>query len=543
MTTINLRGFKGMMPARDPEVLPSEYATLAINCKTDKGVLESYRGLKKFRDASLQSDIKGIYRYGGTQDITTGEILEFSQPVKIVAAPLPDNTDDNIIVIVGDGEPKITNKSAAIGTPPYPSKTYKLGVPQPTGKVSVAINGNRPDKAEVYERDYIITYLAKLGSLVMEGKPSLPSTPQKIGAGQKASLTNIPAPVSNTNINYTGKRLYRRTNYTANSGFNLVAELITDQTSFTDDKDESEIDGDKIPDYLFNADPPVTTMNDIVVLPNGIAVGSDKNALYLSYPYQIHAWGVFNRYVLPYDIAGIGQFENTVVACTSKNPVLFSVNSIDSVGIQEVYINQGCISKKSIVSGDVGVVYASANGLIQISSEGVKNLTGAIIDRKTWESFNHETITAIIWKDQYIASFEDTTGRKRLFMLNLADINQGFIFYDLKIDAFYNDPVSSFLLAAYKKEISLFTEKNLLNFTWKSGKLIKPVIMINSCRILKEGNIAIKIFKDGVQVTDIPVPDKAFRVPGGKAEVYEIELSGTGKVSYLSLADSMRKLF
>jgi hypothetical protein len=64
---------------------------------------------------------------------------------------------------------------------------------------------------------------------------------------------------------------------------------------------------------------------------------------------------------------------------------------------------QACVSKRSLAYlTDIGVVFASPDGLIAIAGNGkVANLTDSIFTRRQWQALRPETILGVAHDDVY----------------------------------------------------------------------------------------------------------------------------------------------
>ncbi|WP_062260395.1 hypothetical protein [Endozoicomonas arenosclerae] len=534
-----ISGHTGSLPAVDAARLPANAASIAENCRVDKGVLQSARGLKDYRDLSL-GDVKTVYRYGALPgDIESGHIFEWSEVVDCVAAPLPEDVSDTVLIL-GDGEPKITHNGLALGSGRKPSNSYRLGVPQPGSAIVVNVSGNFDDGAREFNRDYMVTFVCQVGALVMEGKPSNPSIPVTMRTGQTCQLTGIVQPPAG-NYNFVGKRLYRRSNYSGPGSWQLVAQLANTVDSFTDNLEDTEIPGSLPDQSVFDADMPNSQLFAATALPNGITAYTDGDAVYYGFPYRPHAVGAFNRTPIKHCV-GLGHFENIIVALTAENPVIITGDSPAGMYPDEITNSQGCLSRRSIVSGPFGVAYASPDGLSVVTGAGADVATTDVIDRDSWQELNPSSIAGVLWEGSYMGAFTRTNGSRGVFLFDPRNRSQGILFYDLEVDALHADGLSDTVFVVSDGKVKLWDRGEALQFRWRSGVSITDPIKLSTCRIKFDGTFRLRLWRDGIKVFDAPVTNRAFRLPAGRGERWQYELEGIGTIYSVVLASSMQEV-
>ncbi|MCW7556484.1 hypothetical protein NX722_28380 [Endozoicomonas gorgoniicola] len=535
-----ITGFSGTFPAISPVRLPVNAATVAENCRVDRGILQSAKGLQDYRALNL-AEVKSLYRYGAVPgDIKSGHLFEWGQVVDCVPAPLPENHSD-IVLIAGDGEPKITDNSLALGSSRKPVASYRLGVPQPSSSPYVEVSGDPADGARRFRRDYLVTFLCQMGSYVMEGKPSAPSIPVEMETGQTCTVKGINQPPQGA-YHFIGKRLYRRSNYSGSGSFQLVAELPVTTETFTDNKDDTAIPGDVIREFVLDADMPPAGLFTMGALPNGLCFGTDGEAVFYSFPYQVHAWGAFNRTPIKHKVIGVGHFENVIVALTSENPVIITGENPSLMNPDELTIGQGCVSRRSIVSGSFGVAYASPDGLTVVTGAGADVATSDLMDRDSWQALNPASVIGALYEGAYLGAFTRKDGSRGVFLFDPKKRDQGILFYDLAIDGMASDGLADTVFAVSGDRVKLWAMGDELPLRWRSRVSMTDPIKLNTCRVKHDGSLRMRLWRDGVKVFDAPVNRRAFRLPAGRGSQWQVELEGTGKVYAVILATSMSEV-
>lgn len=147
-------------------------------------------------------------------------------------------------------------------------------------------------------------------------------------------------------------------------------------------------------------------LEGIVSLRNGIFAAFYKNTVYFSVAYQGHAWPLSYAIPLDFDIVGLGCFGNTLVICTTASTFLCVVSNPANTILIPLQEANACISKKSIVSLQESVIYATEFGLVRITNNGVQQLTTSIFSERSWRNYNPATITACGWQGKYLMFFE-----------------------------------------------------------------------------------------------------------------------------------------
>jgi len=156
-----------------------------------------------------------------------------------------------------------------------------------------------------------------------------------------------------------------------------------------------------------NATPPTTDeqgLKGILAMPNGFLIGFTDTDLWMSVPYQPHAWP--REYVVSteYPIVGIGLVGNTCVVCTQGYPTAITGVNPASTSFTKLNTVEPCLSRGSIVSTLYGVYYASQNGLIGVNTGGVENVTQDIITRESWiRYYSPEYIRGVRYQNGYFA--------------------------------------------------------------------------------------------------------------------------------------------
>ena len=391
---IQLSQFRGLIPKLEPILLPEFNGADAVNTKLWTGALDSFREGTTVDTPTKTGTIKTIYRFGATSgDDLSGAAFHWTTDVDVVRGPVAGDTTERTYY-TGDGVPKVTDNTIALsGGTDYPENSYTLGIPAGTATIGVAVSGTadaEATEADTIYRSYVMTFLSAWGE---EGPPTNPSAVISLLPGQQVDLSALGgAPSGNYNI--TQKRIYRSVSGANSDQYFHVADIPVAQTTYSDTTEDSVVGFELVTATWFA---PPTDMHSLGLLDNGIGFGASKNQIYVSEPYLLHAWNPLYALPVSDDIVGTGKYANTIVALTKKNPTLIYGVDPSAMTARELYINQGCISKRSIVSGPFGVLYASPDGLVLVG-EGASGIiaTENFLTRDQWQALNPHTLMGVL---------------------------------------------------------------------------------------------------------------------------------------------------
>lgn len=403
-------------------------------------------------------------------------------------------------------------------------------------------NVGSADARDEVDRDYVLTFTAQLGSLVMEGPPSEPSRMITVTPVNAVQVTNL-ATVPSGNYPWHGKRLYRRIYSQGVTRYGLVAELGLDDDSYVDAIPDAELPGDELASTYY--DPPPENLHSLNVLSNGLVFGASDNDVCISEPYLPHAWNPFARYPFPHPVEGVGIADNNIVVVTQKNPYLLTGTMATAMSSIELNMEQGCIARRSIASGSFGCCYASPDGLVVISSSGSNVVTQGMITPEQWQALNPPSMITVVHEDTIIITFTRLDGGKGTMLINPGLKEAGIRFTDQTFTAAYRDPLLDSVIIydpANEGVFSLWDRGEPMQYIWRSRliTLPKPLnftafrVMADSYQQLQFRLIIDDVVKSEVSVLD----DREYRLPSGYSKRYvQVEVEGTDLVRSISIAE------
>lgn len=395
---LTLAAFQGRVPRLGDRHLGDTQATVANNCKLTSGELRSFRNIKEVNDPAYSTaGLLTIYLYGKGE--TYERWLQWGDDVDVTKGPIAGDTTERTY-FTGTDKPRAFDKDMVDigGDDEYPESTYILGVPAPTTAPTATVTGT--PSGDPVDRAYVYTFLTGWGE---EGPPSPPSSTVTVETGESVDLTTMDqAPAGDYNISKW--RIYRVVTSITGAEYQFVAEVTinTNTPQYNDSKTDAQL-GEVLP--TLDWDPPPTTMVGLIALPNGVLAGFTGNEICLSEPYVPHAWPISYRRIVNYPIIGLGHFGNTIVILTEEHPYLLTGLHPSALSMSTVSSPFPCVSKRGIVSTDLGVMYPSNDGLILINPSGTKNMTAPLMDRDDWSAYQPASLHACFSEGKYFGFY------------------------------------------------------------------------------------------------------------------------------------------
>jgi hypothetical protein len=405
MAFITLEGFSGISPRTGPALLAANQAQLARNIKLQSGELRPWRQPVDVYTTGL-AGVTTIYKLINSAG-TSSAWLEWTGDVNVASSPVADTTDARIYY-TGDGAPKKTNWNLATtsgtGTKPFPDSWYYMGVPNPTGAPTLVKTGGSGTTHE--DRVYVYTYVSTFGSVLEESGPSPTATISTVEPDATITVSGFAtAPTTAAGYNITAIRIYRSVYGNGTANYLYVGTVsVTPSTgvasgSFADTVLAAAL-GVPIPSLYFS--PPPSTLSGLVSMPNGILAGFTGNEVWFCEPYLPHAWPSNYTMTVGAPIVGLGVFGQTLVVCTTSHPYLITGSSPGAMSQEKLPLLEPCVSKKSIVGDQYGVLYASPNGLVSVAPGGMDVISRPLMTRDEWQQYVLTDSIGLIYQNMYL---------------------------------------------------------------------------------------------------------------------------------------------
>lgn len=542
MAAVILRAFGGIAPAIPPRFLSEQQAQTAKNVRVypQVGPLAPMRGLSSsLMTLAKSGTIKSIYKFGDAESATQYWFHWVSPDVDVVRGFVFGDVSKRTYFTGGESKPRVTDVTLALtgaGTA-YPTNSYELGVPKPTLPLTVSnLNGVVAEEELSETRVYTYTWVNSWGE---ESEPfsadPMPFTHRvAVSEGQTVRVTMPTSPPGGP-YNITHKRIYRSVAATAGAEYLYVGQVAAATATFDDAVDPLEL-GESLPSMHWSMPP--ENLRGLVGLPNGVLAGFVEQDVYFSEPYRPFAWPLMYQQAVGSLIVGLGVMDTTLVVLTNGKPYFIQGGHPDSMVMVEADIPQACVSKRSIASMQGAVIYASPDGLVQISPGGSSMITQGLFTREQWQSFQPEKIHAYVHDGKYIA-FHDTGG----FIVDPA--TGTFTLHELTADGGYADLLTDTLYLTKGRALHKWDAGTPMTYVWRSKQFTMPQPIGFTCiRVEAEAYpITGRLYRDGVLVHTYSFADnKTQRVPSGRGRLWEVELESTAEVFRVGLATSPKEL-
>lgn len=555
MPAIDIVSMRGEMPRVLPHMLPDGYAALAQNCHFRFGVITPVSDDGK---SGVTFGIKPetLFLYSRDKWFTWSGIVD--------AVRSPVAQDPYGRVYYTDGQyPKVTSAQIATsGSGPYPTTSYRLGVPAPESAIMCTVYNPpvpTPDKTtdasdnnavpqsqdddptDNETRFYTQTFVTAYGE---EGPPGPESLEQTVKKGGSVDLTMQPPPLQHSNI--TRRRIYRSASGGGNADFLLVTELSAGVLSFHDDLPVEQLGPVLETEHYVM---PPDNMLGLCMMANGIAAGFAGNEVMFSEAFLPYAWPDSYRQTTAEDIVAIAPIGTALVVATKGEPYLFSGVSPSNISGAKLPLTQACVSRQSMVVMDGFVLYAGTNGLVSVDGSGNAVIaTEKIISPEQWRGmFNPSSIKAYQYRGEYVARYTKKDGSQAVFIFNPQDMDIRHM--GTTFDTAYNDTATDTLYLVKGRELSVSQGANTpLPLVWRSKAFIAQENTSFSCLRVKAPypeRVGISVFADGQPVIQLPpgaLSGSVLKLPTVTGREWYLEVSGFGQIERITLSTSMPEM-
>lgn len=287
------------------------------------------------------------------------------------------------------------------------------------------------------------------------------------------------------------------------------------------------------------AEPPAA-LRGLTALPNGVMAGFFGNTLCFCEPFHPYAWPVDYQHATEHPIVALAAFDQTLVVGTTGFP--YYVSGADSASMAAIKLQraQACVSARSMVAVDGGVVYASPDGLCLANSSGVTVVTEELFTREDWQKLNPSTMVCG-YHDGVV--YMVTTGGDLSGCYALDFRARRLVSLPLAASAFHNDMATDTLYAVSGTSISgLFSGATRRTGVWRSAKIVLPAhagwawLGVESDF---EAPVTVRWYGDGVLRHTATVTSRTpVRMPSGRYLEHEVEVESAARLNSVTLATS-----
>ncbi|MEF2146634.1 MAG: hypothetical protein V3573_14405 [Desulfovibrionaceae bacterium] len=521
--------FRGAIKAIEESRLGDEYAAEAVNCDLRTGALVPLKG---------KSDLWSVPGAAEKIYLWDDKLACFTQK-DISVLPHPNN--DNLVWTGSDYGiyPRQASKEQFFGTGSagLPVESSRFGLDEPPSAPMVHVNGEATGDL-IRSTSYRFSAVAVTGE---ESNLSLPSAVVDVYEGQTAELYRL-WPTAEIPEFVDKIRIYRaETDSYGSPSWAFVTELPAATVKYSDIVEETEevaqSDG-----WL-----PPENFEGLVDIGNGIVAGWKGRDVCLS---EVGVPTAFpEKYRLRTDatIRGIGMTGAFAIVLTDKEPSILSASTPESATMASLQFGASCLSARSICSTKYGVVFASHEGLMQITSGGVPSiLTEGILSREQWLAYGPENMVCVPQDDKiYIFRYGQTVAL--LYDMRRSDFTEIELPFAVS-DAHVDSAGGRILLLNSADSVGALGEGENLQFRWKSGLYLFPNTKVfSAARILGEQSVTspavLTIWRDGLPFYSKTVTDqRPFALPPGLYLSLQFEISGTTKIVVVQIASDMSEL-
>lgn len=545
----------GIAPRIVPDQLPEGLSQIATNVRLHKKGVAPLRAPVTVATPTKSGPFKTIFRFGKNQPESQ---YWFAWPtvVDVARGPILADSEEKTY-FTGDGVPKETKLDLAIqsGTD-YPVASYNLKLPAPTlAPTLVQVSGTGPTLQE--ERAYVYTNVATFGSQRKESAPS-PAATITATSSLVPKLSGFGSPPSGQ-YNVTHRYIYRSISNNSGTNYYFVGAIDISATEFTDTTADTAV-GEALPSLYW--DVPPDDLQGLIVLPSGAlcAFSPSLKCVCFSVMGMPHAWPQKYRLASEYNVVAVRAMAQGVVVLTDGYPYFISSSDPENAVMQRLDEEQSCVSARSAVTFGGGVLYASPDGLVLITSSGTKLLTDSLFDRESWQALGPQNIFAAKHDGRYYG-FLSSGG----FVFDGAG---NFTTHDITATACYVDPVLDQLYVAVGTSIKKWDAGAAKTHTLKSRRYIlgnptsfsfakvraasyasltfRLFFTLNDATVTRAesgSNWSLAISAGAGVFTKTVTNGEPFRLPAGfLGKSYEIEISGTDHWTVVAVATSVDEL-
>lgn len=536
MAMIEIKTFGGISPKVSPRLLTDTQAQVALNCAVFSGTIIPLPDVGT--TASTLTKVGTpltIYRFGQDTLSDSNYWFHWTTDVNVARGQLAGDTSE--WTFYTDGVlPKATYSTLALSGSDYPTASRPLGLPAPTSACIVTAGTPPEGSTAVPEtRSYVYTMVSKEAGYEFESAPSAASFDVEAVPEQPITVDTFASIPSGYNV--THRRIYRATSGT----YLFVAEITAATTSYEDTKLAEDL-GEELPSLTWLQPP--ASLKGLINLPGGVMAGFTGRDVYFCDPYHPHAWPVQYMQSLDYPVVGLGRMDTTLAVMTTGVPYLIQGSHPDSMVVVKSELEQACASKRSIVSFNGAVIYASPDGLVMLSSSGSKIITEQYFIRSQWQAlFKPDSIHAYQHDLKYVAFYDNGTTSGGF----IYDTTSGvFTMHDIYATAGYNDlQIDKLFLAFSDRTVKPWLEGSAKSFTWRSKKFTfpKPISMASAQLDAEAYPVTVEFYVNGSLIqTETVASRDPFRLVSASGRDWEVQIEGNTEVFGFAMAQSMTEL-
>lgn len=530
---LTLAGFLGANLLVQERLLPEGVGVSSLNQRPGSGDLEPWK--QPLHITTVPPGRMTIYRFG--RDVASDSLYWFTWAgvVHVCRGFIAADTSERTY-FTGDGAPKVTDNTVAVGSAPYPTAARLLGVPRPTSAITLTEStaGTGIDELRYYVQTFVTD----------RGEESAPSPVESITCKPGAVIEFGTLEGAPANHGITKRRIYRTQAGTSGSAdfFFLREDLAT------------QVDGIKDDARALGADTLVTTgwelpppdLKHLTVLWNGIMAGISGRSVRYCEPYKPYAWPIAYE-TLPPDVTPVALvvYGGTLLVLTNGQPRRVTGDVPEGMDDGATDFDASCISEGSVQGFGHGACWASPDGLAYYGAAGPKILTAGLLKPEQWQAMNPSSIVGAQFAGLYLGFYDAGSGWKGFAIDPLRPT--GIYFLSQGYPAAYFDKLRNALFVLDGTSIKKWNSgAAFMTATFRSKVMVlpQPINMARLRVIADDYPATVRVYGDGVlRATKVVADREPVMLPAGyRASEYQVEVEAASKVTAVEMATSLKEL-
>lgn len=540
-----LAGFTGSNRDLDARLLPATVGVSASNAVPGRGDLRPLFAPLTVATVPASPQRKTIWRMGRDVPNDAQYWLGWSAHVSVALGFDGSDTTERTY-FTGDGTPKWTDNTIALGSAPYPQAARELAVPAPITKMSVAeTTAGTGTESACY---YVHTFVNDIG---WESAPSPVSDAIMSKPGAINALTGLEAAPAGA-YGITARRIYRTQADTSNTAdFYFLREIPIASTSTTDDARGL---GDALPTVGWIPLP--SNAKGFIALWNGMYAAGSGKTLHITPAGIPYAAPVRYDIELNSTFVANAKWEQNLLVLTTGKPVLVQGQDPEGMGDSALALVHPCASAAGVAEVDGGVVWPSNEGLAYAGNRGQILLTEGVLSPRQWKALVPSSMVGGRYGRLYVGSYDDGAGRKG-FIFDPSNPGGGITWLTSGFDACHYDELADVLYVLEGGNVRKFDGSDVALVAGFTSKIFKQTSPLNFgyCKVVAAGYpVTVSIASDsrdpvtGVvtmvnRITRVVPNGDAFTLPSGfSSEDWQVTVSTAHRVVAVHLAVSSEDL-
>ncbi|MDB5730695.1 MAG: hypothetical protein JWQ03_590 [Variovorax sp.] len=552
---LTLGVFAGAARALHPKLLADTVGVQSLNQKPGRGDFQPWR--QPLAVATVPATRQTIYRMGRDVKSDANYWLTWSTRVHAVRGFDSQDTTERTYY-TGDGFPKWTDNTMALGAGPMPVAWRQLGVPAPVSAPILAASGGVSTSTE--SRYVVYTFVTDKGEESAQSAISLECVCKKDAT---LAISNIEAPPSGSFVINRVRIYVTVSGDRGDTEFFFLREIAAGVTSTTDDlRARGRVL--ETANWLM----PPADLKHLTGLWAGMLAGVSAGAFRFCVPEVPYAWPIANEILPPDAFAlAIGTWGQKMLGLTTGRPLLITGSSPDSMDSLPIE-GQACVAPAAAVSFGHGVAWPGEDGLSYIGDAGAKLLTDGLLTRDDWQAMHPATMVAGEYEGAYLCFYTEGEGGaavRRGFLLDPLN-PAGIFFLDKGYDACWFDKLQDCLYVLDGTDVkkwdagtalmtAVFRSKEFVtgyvNFAWAkvTADSYPVTLKIDAGPFTSDQIDALVAYRpdvlskpggDKVRATLTATGEDAFPLPAGfTAPECQLQVETTGAVQAVVLATSV----